>query len=72
MVHTAERSVTVPYIGIEKSPDSEEPGDFPLLFVPIRRAETSDRSGGFCSRYSKPNLPGSYLPRAKPGTPSGY
>ena len=32
----------------KKSPDSGESGDFPYkLFVLIRRADTSDRSGGF-------------------------
>ena len=43
----------------KKSPVSEETGDFSYkLSVPIRRAETSNRSGGFCSPYSSQNLPG--------------
>ena len=53
--YTAERSMPVPYIWVSK------------LFVPIRRAETSDRSGGFTrlssskihqTRIWHPALPG--------------
>ena len=45
--HRGNGTGAVPY-DIKKSPFSGETGDFHYnLFVPIRRAETSDQSGGF-------------------------
>ena len=65
---TAERAMPVPYIMNQKSPVSGETGDFALkLFVPIRRAETSDRSGGFCLPYGSHNPSGTSLAPALPG-----
>ena len=64
--------MTVPYIFVQKSPDSEESGDFVLnLFVPIRRAETSDRSGGFTRQPSSGNYQSRVWLPALPGDRSG-
>ena len=57
--YTAERSMPVPYIWVSK------------LFVPIRRAETSDRSGGFTRLSSSKIHQARVWPPALPGDRSG-
>ena len=63
--------VCLPALPGKKSPDSEESGDFPLLlFVPIRRAGTSDRSGGFTRVTSSKTHQSRVWPPALPGKKS--
>ena len=51
----------------EISPVSSETGDLKILFVPIRRADHSDRSGGFTRLMPSKIHQARVCPRALPG-----